>query len=263
MEIKTSLLFGHVTHKRLAPRVNAFRYQIYYLLLPLSKIGKEIETGLLTYNRFGLLSFYDKDHGNRDGSNLNDWAKDILHQNNRNDIDGEIILITMPRIFGYVFNPVSFYLCHDKRANLKAVICEVNNTFGETHSYLCAPSDKSIINEDDWLHGQKLFHVSPFIERQGHYNFRFAVSGNTKGIWINLDDEKGTPLLLTSVTGKEESLSKKSVQKAFWNYPLMTFKAIFLIHWQAVKLLFKGTRYVHKPLQHDNNNSHIGIKKKN
>lgn len=243
-------MFGRVMHKRLFPKVNAFNYGIYYLALPLSKISSSLENKYFKLNRWGLLSFYNKDHGYRDGEDLNIWAQAVLQDQGVNNIDGEIILLTMPRVFGYVFNPVSFWYCFDKSKILKAVICEVNNTFGETHTYICAHDDGHEITQDDYLEGQKVFHVSPFMEREGHYKFRFSQSNDKMGAWIDFYDEKSQKKLLTALNGKYVKMDQKSCGKAFWRYPLITIKSIFLIHYQAVKLFFKGTEYVPKPLQY-------------
>ena len=242
-------IFGQVMHKRVQPKINQFNYKIYYLSLPLSKLSPAIETPYLKYNRFGLLSFYTKDHGHRDGEDLSKWVEGIFDTLDAIKPDGEIVLITMPRVFGYVFNPVSFFCCYDKQENLCAVICEVNNTFGESHSYLCLPNNGKYIENDDVITGHKLFHVSPFIEREGTYQFRFSLEEKIIGIWINHMDGENKPFLYTSVTGQNAEISMASSKKAFWCYPLVTFKAIFLIHWQAIKLIFKGIKYIPKPKQ--------------
>lgn len=234
-------------HKRLFPKVNEFTYGIYYLALPLSKINASIENKYFKWNRWGLLSFYDVDHGDRNGKDLRQWADTILQDHNILDAQGEIILVTMPRVFGYVFNPVSFWYCYDSQENLRAVICEVNNTFGETHSYVCEydlnTKDETILEAD------KVFHVSPFLERVGRYKFRFAMTHKKMGAYINLHDESADKQLITVLTGAFQDLNQKTMRKAFWRYPLVTAKAIVLIHWQAVKLFAKGVRYVPKPPQ--------------
>lgn len=249
MEIAPQILFGDVMHKRIFPTVNAFRYGIYYLVLPLSKLTKDIENKYFKFNRFGLLSFYNRDHGYRNNDNPEKWARDILNENGITKADGEVILITMPRVLGYVFNPVSFWYCFDKEKILRAVICEVNNTFGETHSYICALEDQREITQNDILTGKKVFHVSPFLEREGSYKFRFALQQDKMGSWINFYDAKNRKKLLTSLNGNFTDLSKTAVLKAFWGYPLVTLKAIGLIHWQAVKLFLKKAEYVPKPVQ--------------
>jgi DUF1365 family protein len=142
-------------------------------------------------------------------------------------------------------------MCFDEDKQLRAVLCEVNNTFGETHSYLCAHEDHRIIETDDWLKADKLFHVSPFLKREGVYHFRFSTRGNTLGIWIDFYDAQGNKQLTTALTGTMQPLKKSTLRRAFWRHPLLTFKTIALIHWQAIKLLSKGIKYIRKPTQKD------------
>lgn len=232
-------------HKRLFPKVNAFSYGIFYLAFPLSQI-KNLP---IKINHFGALSFYVSDHGMRDGYDLETWARDILNKYGITQANGEIVLVCMPRVFGYVFNPVSFWICYDQDRKVRAVLCEVNNTFGETHTYLCAHPDQAEITSDDILEGQKVFHVSPFLQRDGHYTFRFDFSGSRCGFWIDYYDGNGKKQLITALTGKLVNMNAANLRKACWTYPLVTFKAIGLIHWQALKLLAKGIKYVPKPKQ--------------
>ncbi len=239
------VLFGKVMHARLFPKENAFRYGIYYISLPLSKIDKMP----LSYNRFAAMSFYDRDHGDCDGSSLQSWAKKALKKYGISKADGEITLLCMPRVFGYVFNPVSFWICQDKKGDVRAVICEVHNTFGERHSYICAHPDQRPIKEKDVLKGDKLFHVSPFMEREGHYTFRFDFRDNQFGAWIDFFGANGEKKLITSLVGDMQEMHKPTLRRAFWAYPLVTFKAIALIHWQAVKIVLKGIKYIPKPAQ--------------
>lgn len=244
MEIKPQLFLSKVMHKRLFPRVNSFVYNMYYLSFPLSQIDK-INIPL---NKFSFLSFYEKDYGYKDGSPIEKWARDRLQEYGVKGVE-EIILITLPRVLGYVFNPVSFYFCISKEQELKAVICEVNNTFGETHIYICANGNNQSITADEWLQADKLFHVSPFLERAGHYKFRFDYKKDKLGIWIDFYDAEGNKKLITSLVGKFEDITKQNLRKAFWKYPLITFKTIVLIHLQAIKLVFKKIKYISKPEQ--------------
>ena len=245
MEVIPNILFGKVMHKRLSPKVNAFNYGIYYFSLPLSQIDRIP----IPRNRFGMLSFYDKDHGYRDGRPLRPWAEGILSQYGISKATGEIVLVTLPRVLGYVFNPVSFWLCLDKKKQPRAVIVEVNNTFGESHTYLCAHTDQRPIRTDDWFEGDKLFHVSPFLKREGHYAFRFDLRANAYAIWINYYTASGKKQLLTSLAGKISPMNKASLRRAFFAYPLVTLKAITLIHYQALKLIAKGIQHIRKPEQ--------------
>jgi hypothetical protein len=244
-----SIMTGKVMHKRLFPKVNAFTYDIYYLCTPLSQLNSLP----IARNKFSAISFHDKDHGKRDGSSLENWARDILKTYNIDKADGDITLICMPRILGYVFNPVSFWLCTDKEQNLRAVICEVNNTFGESHSYLCVHDDQSPLSSDDILHAQKLFHVSPFLEREGDYTFRFNIKEDKIGVWIDFYDAGGNKKLITSLMGILQPMTRKNIRKIFWQYPLITVKAISLIHWQALKLIAKGIKHIKKPTQRSEN----------
>ncbi|MEM7198270.1 MAG: DUF1365 domain-containing protein, partial [Pseudomonadota bacterium] len=246
--VTPSLLHARVMHKRLMPKQNSFHYGVYYLSVPLSMLEDGSLDAHIPLNRFGLHSFYVKDHGPRDGSSLRVWAHKILAQY---DIAGvkHITLICMPRILGYVFNPVSFWLCLDDAQNTKAVICEVNNTFGETHSYVCVHKDACAITKNSRMHAKKLFHVSPFIVREGGYDFRFDITKKHCGIQINYKNAFDQTLLLTSLKGKFQSLSRKALLRAFTVHPLVTFKVIMMINYQALKLVRKKICYIPKPMQ--------------
>jgi DUF1365 family protein len=247
MDIEPQILFGRVMHSRLFPRKNAFQYGIYYLSIPLSRLGHL----RLAHNRFAPLSFHSRDHGPCDGGDLGAWAREALSSYGLKQADGEIVLICMPRIFGYVFNPVSFWLCLDKGGQLRAVLCEVHNTFGERHTYLCAHTDHRPIAPGDTVRGEKLFHVSPFLERAGFYDFsfRYDPAGGKFSALIDYFDSSGQKQLVTALSGALEDMNAQTLRKAFRRYPLVTFKAIMLIHWQAVKLLFRKQKYFHKPPQ--------------
>jgi DUF1365 family protein len=239
------LFFGKVMHSRLCPKRNSFTYSIYYLAFSLSKI-KDLP---IARNCFAPLSFHDRDHGHCDGSDLQDWAQNILADYNIKNPGGDIKLICMPRVLGYVFNPVSFWSCHDKEGHLRAVLCEVHNTFGERHTYLCAHEDHRPITADDILRGQKLFHVSPLLKREGHYTYRFDLSNDKFAVRIDYYNSEGQKQLATSLKGRFHPMNKATLRKALWTYPLVTFKAITLIHWQALKLLVKGVKFIPKPAQ--------------
>lgn len=250
MDVSTAqILFGKVMHQRTSPKKHGFTYRHYNLVIPLEQLESARALPALPVDQFGLLSFYRKDHGNRQDGHLKAWLLGILKDHEIDFEPAHINLVTMPRVLGYVFNPVSFWLCFDEDKTLRAVLCEVNNTFGETHSYLCHHADFSEITSDQILKGQKLFHVSPFLQREGTYHFRFALEGDKLGIFIDHYDEAGRKLLLTSLTGKCEPLDKAALRRAFWRYPLITFMAIARIHLHALKLIFKGIRYIPKPLQ--------------
>ena len=159
------------------------------------------------------------------------------------------MLVTLPRVMGYIFNPVSFWLVLDTHQKLRAVICEVNNTFGERHVYICAHPDKREILDSDVMVADKVFHVSPFIKREGHYQFKFGFDGKNFSAVIDYYADDNKKMLLTSVMGRIKPVGNAEVLKAFFSYPLITLKTIFLIHFQAVKILLKGIKYIPKPIQ--------------
>lgn len=239
MVIAPKLYRAQVVHKRLFPKKNAFGYGVYYLALPLPAAAIP---GRLT-------SFCMSDVGRRDGSDPTPWVRDILAQYALHSLTKNIILVTMPRVLGYVFNPVSFYLCLDEHNALRAVLCEVHNTFGEQHNYLCANPDHSPISATQWLEAEKIFHVSPFLERSGQYKFRFDFNGDNLSVWIDYYDKNQQKQLVTSLVGSCEPLTAQALQRAFWRHPLVAVKAIALIHWQALKILCKGIGYIAKPAQ--------------
>jgi len=247
--INPMLMTAKVMHKRFFPRVNAFTYGVFYLCLPLAKIAGMKSSFLLGINRAGFFSFQTRDHGDRSGGDLESWARTFLKQAGIDSLVDTITLITFPRVLGYVFNPVSFWLCEDTQKKLVAVLCEVNNTFGQTHTYLCAKPDGTPITPEDWLVGDKVFHVSPFLKREGTYKFRFAFEGEQKAVFIDFYDGAGKKQLITSVIGRLNPLNDKTLFRMVWRYPLVTAKAIVLIHWQALRLISKGIRYIPKPIQ--------------
>ncbi len=240
-----TILSTKVMHKRTRPRENAFVYDVYYLCVPDNKMGV-LDKGMISRNRFGLLSYYDRDHGLRDGSDAMQWARGLLQQCNLDNGIASIIVIAMPRTLGFVFNPVSFWMCLAENGELKVVIAEVNNTFGEAHSYVLAHADGSFIGADDWLEADKNFHVSPFLAVEGSYRFRFAMKA-TLGIWIDYLGPDGEPTLLTSMACKPEPFTQINLIKHALRTPMVSLKALILIHWQAIKLMIKKITYHRKP----------------
>lgn len=259
---QAQLLKARVMHKRLLPKINAFNYRVYYLSLPLSALESKdsSQVGGLAINRFSLHSFYVKDHGYRDGSSLRQWAKDVLHQHGQ-PLWEDITLICMPRVLGYVFNPVSFWICRDNNYAIQAVICEVNNTFGQTHTYLCLAPNKTDtpdsseqmmpppISSQSWLVADKCFHVSPFLPRIGEYHFRFDIQADSAYINIDYYENAETKTLLTSLKGDFVPLTRKNRLNAFFTSPLVTLKAIVLIHYQAIKIVAKKIPFIKLPKQ--------------
>ena len=235
--------FGEVRHTRLKPAHHAFSYPTYFLMLPL----RTMQTGgssALARNRRGLLSFHDSDHG--DGSkDCLAWLDALLLDQGIADAHGEVWLHTYPRVLGYTFKPVSFWYCHRSDGSLRAIVVEVNNTFGERHCYLL---DAPCYGQE--LRADKVFHVSPFCRIEGSYRFRFmrARRDNIEKTVARIDHDDATgPLLETSVAGTLQTINAASLRKAFWGYPAMTFGVLARIHWQAFKLWRKRVPFISKP----------------
>jgi DUF1365 family protein len=239
------LFIGQVMHRRLRPIANAFVYPMFYVQLPLRDL-ESANCGVFSVNKPNLLSFRNADHGPRDGTLLLPWIGKLLRAQGLPD-DGEIVLQTCPRVFGYVFNPVSFWFCYDRSRSLIAVLAEVNNTFGGTHSYLLH-NDGRPLPERQEIRADKRFHVSPFCTVTGHYDFRFRLDKAVQVVRIDYDDGTGAgPLLLTAISGKPAAWGTATLLRALLRMPLLTFGVVARIHWQALRLWIKkvpfhGTR---------------------
>jgi uncharacterized protein len=241
------LCFGQVRHTRLRPVRTAFAYATYYLRLPLRSMGSAgFGCALMSRNRFNLLSFADRDHG--DGKQpLVQWIDAMLASEGVHDADGEIWLQAMPRVLGFVFNPVSFWFCHRADGALRAVLCDVRNTFGERHFYLLDTGGP--IGNGSELRARKVFHVSPFCEVQGGYRFRFSRAQRAQEqtvARIDYEDAAGA-LLQTSVSGAAAPITSASTVRAFFGYPLMTVGVVVRIHVQALRLWLNRVPFFSKP----------------
>ena len=239
--------FGQVMHQRLRPAPNAFNYPTYFLMLPMRSLHRH-GSGALAHNRRSALSFFDRDHGDG-GDNAVDWLDALLLREGVEDATGELWLHTYPRVLGYTFKPVSFWYCHRLDGSLRAIVVEVNNTFGERHCYLL---DEPQYGQE--LRADKVFHVSPFCTLAGGYRFRFLRSEKNGGqktvaridYHDSLDDDAAA-LLQTSVSGTLEPVTAASLRKALWRYPAMTLGVMARIHWQAFRLWRKQVPFVSKP----------------
>jgi uncharacterized protein len=231
--------FGQVRHTRLRPAHNAFIYPTYFLLLPLRSLRAN-GSGSLARNRWAPLSFYDRDHGDGRADSLA-WLDELLQAQGVTDATGETWLHCYPRVLGHTFKPVSFWYCHDADNRLRAIVVEVNNTFGQRHCYLL---DKPAFGAQ--LKTEKVFHVSPFCE--GSYRFRFLFDAARLRTVARIDyDDPSGPLLQTSVSGSLEPVTPASLRQALWQHPLMTLGVVARIHWQALRLASKRVKFFSKP----------------
>jgi DUF1365 family protein len=237
--------FGQVRHTRHRPQRHAFAYPTYFLMLPMRSLRAH-GNGTLARNRRAALAFHDADHGDGRSDSLL-WLDELLQQHGIVDATGEVWLHTYPRVFGYSFKPVSFWYAHRTDGSLRAVVAEVNNTFGERHCYLLEnPVYGAPCTAD------KVFHVSPFCPVRGQYHFVFmrsTVDGQDRTVArIDYFDVAGEPVLInTSVSGQLQALDAQSVRRALWRYPAMSFGVIARIHWQALRLWIKRAPFFRQP----------------
>lgn len=232
-------------HERRKPTVNRFRYPVFFLQVSLSNL-EDARHRLFSIDSWNLFSLSRRDYGPRDGNELYPWIRKLLQREGLDCADGEVILQTFPRVLGYVFNPVSFWLCHDREGVLRAVLAEVNNTFGEHHAYLLSKPNGAAIVPADWLETEKRFHVSPFLKVDGRYRFRFTVDHDKSAIRIDHHNAEGD-VLRTSIVGHAAPISSGKLLFAFFRYPWMSLGVMVRIHWQALKLWAKGVTFYSKP----------------
>ncbi|MBZ4690046.1 MAG: hypothetical protein JG765_1297 [Cereibacter sp.] len=234
---------GKTFHGRRGAVENSFRYSIDYVLL--DPAAPEGGPRLFSRNRANLFSVQDRDHGGVPGHGRGlAWVREVLRAHDAAGAE-KVLLLTQPRVLGHVFNPVSFWLCHDAEGGLRSVIAEVTNTFGDRHSYLCAKANGAPITREDTLAAKKIMHVSPFQEVAGGYSFRFDIGPKRVGIWI--DYSNGAEGVYATLTGPRRPLTNAAILRACLRRPFGSRRVLALIHWQALKLAVKGARYRPRP----------------
>ncbi|XDA98976.1 DUF1365 domain-containing protein [Sulfitobacter sp. LCG007] len=233
------LMMGSTSHVRGGDIANRFTHAVDYVLIdPEDRRGPR----LFSRNRFNVLSVHDRDHGGRRGDGKGaPWAWEVLRAHGyRRSPRSRLRLLTQPRVLGHVFNPVSFWLVLEDE-DLRAVIAEVNNTFGDRHSYLCAHDGFTPIRPADAIVADKVFHVSPFLDIRGSYAFRFAA--NPERIAIRIEHRDADVSLLATLSGRIIPMTSRAVLVMLLRRPLSSVRTIVLIHWQALRLKLKGARY--------------------
>ena len=248
--IKNSKIYtGKVIHKRFKPKEHYFKYNVFSLLIDLNELeelNKYIK--FFSYNKFNIISFYDKDHGDRDGSSIKLWVKKNLRNIGIMTEDISIKLLCYPRIFGYVFNPLSTYFIYNKHSELISIFYEVKNTFGEQHTYIFKAQDEKTVQNKC----KKKFYVSPFIEMDCEYHFKTLNPREQLSVVINQNDKDGK-LLFASQDGISKDLNNKNLTLSYLTHPLMTFKIIGAIHYEAFKLWAKRIKLIAKKIKLKNN----------
>lgn len=235
-----SLYVGDVMHARLKPFLHRFNYRVMSLLIDLNRLeDADRQSILFGVNRRALYSFHERDHGRRDGTSLSAYAADCARAHGIDLAGGKVLLLCYPRLLGYAFNPLSVYFCFDAIDGLALMIYEVRNTFRQMHHYVLpvAPDERraELIRQQQ----DKTFYVSPFIEADMRYHFRISRPGDAVRIRILETDAEG-PLLAATFLGRRRPLTSSSLANAFLALPFVTAKIIAAIHWQALRLWWKG-----------------------
>ena len=248
--MNSSIYNGTVIHKRFKPKSHFFKYSVFSLLIDLAdleQLDKDIK--FFSFNNFNLISFFERDHGDRDGSSLIEWVKRNLEENEINSEDIRIKLLCYPRIFGYVFNPLSVFFIYNKSEKLISILYEVKNTFGEQHTYIFKVQDDLKLFQHNC---SKKFHVSPFIEMDCNYFFRILKPGERISVIID-QYQTNEKILYASQDGNRVDFNSKELLKSYLKHPLMTFKIISAIHFEAFKLWTKRIKFIKRKLKIKNN----------
>jgi uncharacterized protein len=229
---------GTVKHQRFRPIEHSLNYRTFSMLLDLNEIENLAKNiSIFSLNKFNLFSFYNRDHGARDGSSLKDWVQKNIKKFNISNNITKITLLCYPRVFGYVFNPLSVFYCYENN-DLRAIFYEVKNTFNEQHTYIFKIKDNEKIEQKC----KKKFYVSPFMDMETYYNFKLLNPKEKLSIFIKQTSGEETVLTATQ-TGDKKEFSFKQLLINFFKYPLMTIKIISSIHYEAFFLWKKGAVY--------------------
>lgn len=241
----SKIYHGRVFHQRHQPKKHSLSYRVCSFLLDLEELSTlDKQLRYFSYNKFNILSFWDKDFGDKDTRHTRGYAERTLQDAGIDIGGGSIRLLCYPRIFGFAFNPLSVYFCYNQNKELQAIIYEVSNTFGQRHSYLIKTDDH---HENVIKHScDKEFYVSPFIDMDATYHFTITPPKDVVSVNINQTNSIG-PLLTACFNGKAQNISDRHCLGVIFKYPLMTLKVVAGIHWEAFKLWRKGIKIVNRP----------------
>lgn len=246
MGIGAEFIRGRTRHTRPGRAANTFSYGVDYVLVDASDVGPLPR--LFSRNSGNVMALHDRDHGGAPGRGRGvNWVRDVLDDRGPwNFAPGPIMLLAQPRVLGHVFNPVSFWLIHDAIGQLRIVIAEVTNTYDDRHSYLCCKPDQAPITARDTITAQKIFHVSPFQPVEGQYEFRFDITRRAVNIRINYRSE-GHGGVTATLTGPRQPLTNMAIIRSLISRPLGSRRVLGLIHWQALRLWWKGASFRARP----------------
>ncbi len=234
---------GVLRHRRARPFVYDFRHRVWYLALDLDELEQRAERiPILSIDRWNVLSFHHADHFGGAGRPLAEVVRDHLQAEGIGEADGPIVLVTYPRVLGYVFNPVSFYLCYDRGEQLRAVLAEVSNTHGDRTVYTFRPDEGA---EGRFVSGQgKRFYVSPFLSLDGRYEFQYSESAGASTFTVNEFEGADGPLNLhTSLALEWRPFTTRNLLRVWARRPLLTLQTIGLIHLHALRLWRRGAPF--------------------
>lgn len=244
-----------VMHRRRVAPLYRFTYNIFSVLFDIDRLGElDRRHRLFSHNRFNVLSFHDRDHGLGESGGLRRWAEGVCESQGIALAGGRIRLLAQPRMFGWVFNPVSFWYCEHADGSLRAVIAEVRNTFGEKHSYVLSsasrvggPASAGLpLPYGEMLEKEKCFHVSPLFDLKGRYHFTFSEPGERLAVRLD-ETREGAPLIDTAMAGQARLFSDAMILRQVVVMPVQAFKVLAAIHWQALKIWLRGARFHKKP----------------
>ncbi len=246
MKLNSSIYEGNVFHKRARPKHHRLNYKGFSMLLDIDELPNlDNRSKLFGYNHWAPLAFFDCDHGPLTGEALRPWAESHMHNAGLHPDGGAIRLLCYPRVFGFVFNPISVFFCYDRKNSLLAILYEVCNTFKERHTYVIPVENtfSGIIRQNC----SKALYVSPFIAVSGEYQFRIVPPNEFISIIINHKDSEG-PLLTASFKGERKPFNDSVLIGILLRFPMMTLKIVVGIHFEALRLWLKGVKvFAHQP----------------
>jgi len=239
---------GQVVHTRFRPVRHRLKHRLLWLLLDLDELPLlSRRLRLFSLNRFNLVDFRDRDHGDGSSTPLRAQIEAALASAGLEPDGGAIRVLCMPRVLGTVFNPLSVFFCHRADGRLRAMLYEVNNTFGDRHSYLVpvtqADADQPVLRQSC----AKQLHVSPFMDMAMTYHFRVVPPGDRAVVAIGGHDAGGK-MISAAYAGQRHALTDANLLRAFIAQPLLAAQVLGAIHWEALKLWRKGMRVRARPL---------------
>lgn len=247
---KSCLYQGEVWHQRVRPKKHSFRYPIFYLMLDLDDLdAAQNKPWCLSFEKFNIFTVYQKDFGGLESGQLKEYLLELLRRAGCLSQPQKIYMLTMPRIFGYAFNPLTVFYCYCENDELSAVIYEVHNTFGERHSYVY-PVDRAAVAEGGEIptfQTDKTFHVSPFFDVTGKYRFHQTLPDEKISLTIHYEGEDEALNFTACLTGRRMALTTANMFDLFMRIPFVTLKVITAIHYEALRLWMKRLRYFRKP----------------